>query len=428
MKGEKNIERNHKSKRIGRQLFLFLKTAFAFCSSLAYTFDGYFFRWVNTVLILAGGNSERFGCNKLLEFLGEKSVIVRSVQKFLDHPGVSQVFVVGGEAIQKELKNFSKSLLFGSPGKNRYESLQSGLFVLQKYCEEKHIPSSSVKVLVHNGANPFVTPEEISAVLSSLFPNTAVAVGRQIFGTIRRISGERIEYLPREGLVEMETPQGAMLSDFQEWIFFWNKHFINEIPTDELELGIRAGASPVILPAAIGNRKITRREDISLLSFLSKREIRTGVGIDSHAFEKEKKCILCGIEIPEADGFSANSDGDVALHALSNALSSAYGGDSFSRIADPLCKNGVTDSAVYLSEIFNALLQRGGRIEHIAIAFEGSRPRLERHFLAMRQYLAKLLRISPNSIGLTATSGEGIELEEGKALRVVAIATVSFVH
>jgi 2-C-methyl-D-erythritol 2,4-cyclodiphosphate synthase len=382
---------------------------------------------VQIVLILSGGTSERFGRNKLLEVFGGESVIVRTVRAFVYHPELIQIFIVGGKEIQEELKDFSSSLIFAHSGRNRYESLQNGLDAIKKWSEEKAFSHSSIKVLVHNGANPLVSPEEISSVFSAITLQTVVGVGRQIFGTVRRICGKHIQSIPREGILEMETPQGAIFSDFEEWISFWNTKFADQIPSDEIELGIRSGAAVVILPAENRNRKITRQEDMGLLSsFLPKRAIRTGIGIDSHAFEKGKKCMLCRVEIRGSDGFFGNSDGDVALHALANALSSAFGGDSFSHIADPLCKKGIIDSAVYIREIMSILLQKKGKVEHIALAFEGSRPSLEQHFSVMRACLVKLLQISSDCIGLTATSGEGTELEKGDALRVIAIATVSF--
>ena len=78
--------------------------------------------------------------------------------------------------------------------------------------------------------------------------------------------------------------------------------------------------------------------------------VRIGFGTDSHEFEKtkQKPLILGGVKISNTDGMKANSDGDVILHSLFNAISQACGGHSLGYYADPLFKKGVTDSKEYL--------------------------------------------------------------------------------
>ena len=75
--------------------------------------------------------------------------------------------------------------------------------------------------------------------------------------------------------------------------------------------------------------------------------IRVGLGQDSHVFEPDdsiKPLILGGVTFPGVPGLKANSDGDVVLHAIFNALSSAVGRRSLGIYADPICATGVTDS------------------------------------------------------------------------------------
>ena len=76
--------------------------------------------------------------------------------------------------------------------------------------------------------------------------------------------------------------------------------------------------------------------------------VRTGLGEDSHRFlppESTKPCIIGGLIFPDVPGFNANSDGDVAYHAICNAISSLTGVLILGDIADHLClTNGITDS------------------------------------------------------------------------------------
>ena len=82
---------------------------------------------------------------------------------------------------------------------------------------------------------------------------------------------------------------------------------------------------------------------------------RIGIGQDSHKFERErnKPLILGGVKIPDEIGLLASSDGDVFLHSICNALSSAIGGDSLGTWADSMClEKKVTDSKEYVNYIF----------------------------------------------------------------------------
>ena len=79
---------------------------------------------------------------------------------------------------------------------------------------------------------------------------------------------------------------------------------------------------------------------------------RVGIGQDSHKFAKKKPLILGGVKVADKGGLEGNSDSDVILHSLCNALSSAIGGDSLSTWSDNMCKRGIKDSQKYVEYIF----------------------------------------------------------------------------
>jgi 2-C-methyl-D-erythritol 2,4-cyclodiphosphate synthase len=137
---------------------------------------------------------------------------------------------------------------------------------------------------------------------------------------------------------------------------------------------------------------------------------RVGIGQDSHRFLPEdsaKPCIIGGIIFEEVPGLAADSDGDVVLHALCNAITSLTGVPILGGIAAELChKDGITDSQVYLKK---ALATLGGqKIEHVSIAIEGKRPRLEAGILSIRIKIAEILQTDLSQVGLTITSGDGL--------------------
>ena len=115
-------------------------------------------------------------------------------------------------------------------------------------------------------------------------------------------------------------------------------------------------------------------------------------------------------------------NGDVILHALTNAISSALGGGSLSTFADGMCRRGIRDSKKYLEVIFKKMKKEGFEIENLAISIEGKRPKLEKHFFKIRKSLSELLEIDFKKIGLTVTTGEGLTaFGRGEGLQVFVV-------
>lgn len=153
---------------------------------------------------------------------------------------------------------------------------------------------------------------------------------------------------------------------------------------------------------------------------------RTGLGQDSHRFLNEgtsKPCILAGVIFEEVPGLEANSDGDVVFHALCNAISSVTGELILGKIADDLYhKNGITDSEIYLKEAVKTLKHQ--RIVHVAISIEAKRPKILPKLEDMRANTARVLNLSIDQVGITATTGEGLtDFGCGAGIQCFAIIT-----
>lgn len=139
-------------------------------------------------------------------------------------------------------------------------------------------------------------------------------------------------------------------------------------------------------------------------------KIRVGIGQDSHRFlpaESSKLCVIGGLVFENVPGLSADSDGDVVLHAICNAITSVTGVPILGGIAQDLClKEGITDSRVYLERAAKTLGNQ--EIEHIALTLEGKRPRMQARLDEMRLNIAMLLKLELSQIGITVTSGDGL--------------------
>ncbi|MBD3320103.1 MAG: 2-C-methyl-D-erythritol 2,4-cyclodiphosphate synthase [Chitinivibrionales bacterium] len=153
--------------------------------------------------------------------------------------------------------------------------------------------------------------------------------------------------------------------------------------------------------------------------------VKTGIGHDSHPFEAHmhKKLVLGGVSISGCPGLQGNSDGDVVLHAITNAVSGITGVNVLGEMADTLClKRGVTDSTAYLKK---ALEYCGGfSVNHVSVSIEARIPKLQPHIAAMKESIAAILGLASPDIGITATTGEGMSsFGRGEGILAMAIVT-----
>lgn len=156
------------------------------------------------------------------------------------------------------------------------------------------------------------------------------------------------------------------------------------------------------------------------------KKIRTGIGQDSHRFlpsDSSKPCVIAGVIFDDAPGFNANSDGDVVLHAICNAITSLTGVLILGALADDLClKDGITDSEVYLLEAMKTMGNQ--KISHIAITLEGKKPKFKEKLIEMRKNIARIMKLDITEVGITATSGEGLtDFGCGDGVQCFAIVT-----
>ncbi len=155
--------------------------------------------------------------------------------------------------------------------------------------------------------------------------------------------------------------------------------------------------------------------------------MKVGIGQDSHRFDFEddtKKLVLGGVVFEGCPPLQGNSDADVVLHSITNAISGVTCVNILGKISDDMCfKQGITDSREYLREALKYL--NHGRIVHVSISIECLIPKITPKIGEMRQSIAKLLDIPENCVGITATTGEGLtQFGQGKGIQVFSCVTV----
>lgn len=153
--------------------------------------------------------------------------------------------------------------------------------------------------------------------------------------------------------------------------------------------------------------------------------MKVAIGQDSHRIDyknKNKNLLLGGVEFDEDYSLDGNSDADVVLHSITNAISGITCVNILGSIADNMCKNGITNSEEYLKE---ALKYLDDKIVHLSISIECKIPKISPKIDEMRKNIARILNISENQIGITATTGEGLtDCGKGKGISVFSCITV----
>jgi len=153
--------------------------------------------------------------------------------------------------------------------------------------------------------------------------------------------------------------------------------------------------------------------------------IRIGQGFDVHAFGPGDQIVLGGITIPFNRGFVAHSDGDVLLHALTDALLGAAGlGDIGQWFPDTDEQYKNADSAVLLTTVWRAICDQGWQLGNADMTIIAQRPKLSPYREDIRQNIARILNVRAELIGLKATTTESLGFvgrEEGVASQAVVL-------
>lgn len=153
--------------------------------------------------------------------------------------------------------------------------------------------------------------------------------------------------------------------------------------------------------------------------------IRIGQGFDVHAFTAGDHVMLGGVRIPHSQGLKAHSDGDVALHALADALLGALAlGDigHFFPDTDPAWRG--EDSAVLLEQVYAHITAAGYQLGNADLTLIAQRPKMAPHIDAMRARIAALLNADIDQVSVKATTTEQLGFtgrEEGIAVTAVVL-------
>lgn len=213
------------------------------------------------VIVPAAGKGTRLGGErKQFRLLGEKPLLIRSIEVFQYHPDIDLIAVAGppGEEalVQSRLEaaGLSKAKIVVAGGGSRQDSVGAALDAL---------PGSVEVVLVHDGVRPFVAADQIANIIGAVRNEGAAALAIPVADTLRHGQhGDFGSTQSRDGLYRMQTPQACRRDWFDQAHAFARTNAIQA--TDDVDLMQRAGYTVKIIEGSSLNIKITTRADWEL--------------------------------------------------------------------------------------------------------------------------------------------------------------------
>ncbi len=364
----------------------------------------------SAVLVCAGkGERANFGFNKLLKEIDGVPVFQKTLYAFSSHPLIDEIIVVCSEEDESAFKAIAEKLgakvKFVRGGKDRSASVENGVNA-----------AGGDTVAVHDGARPFVSAKIITDCV-----NSAIGFGSGVACVPATDTTAKIAYdgedkyivsAARDNIYKVQTPQA------------FNKNLLlkafslktgDEVFTDESGLFAKYIGRCRAVNGEERNRKLTTAED-----FAPGENLRAGVGFDLHRLVEGRKLVLGGIEIPNDKGLLGHSDADVLLHAVSDALlSSASLGDIGKHFPDTDEKYKGVSSVILFDKVKEMLEENGYKIVNVSAVIMAQKPKLSPFVKAMTENLASLCGVTPDRVGITCTTLEGIGTvgrEEGIAV------------
>ena len=368
-------------------------------------------------IIAAAGMGHRLGANlpKSLVKLIDKTLLEHAVANLAP---VAQLLIVtapaGYEKEYKKLLGEEVEVITG--GVLRSDSIRIAI---------AKIPNNYEYVLVHDAARALASTRLASEVINQLIRGQqAVIPTLEVIDTIKEVDNQGYvrNTLNRASLKIVQTPQGFNRSVLER------AHQASEDATDDAALVEALGIKVKTIAGEDQAFKITTKGDIkTAINFLlpdNQKQLRVGIGVDAHAFseDKKRKLALAGLIWPDEIGLDGHSDGDVAAHAICDALLSAADlGDLGSNFGVADSKYKGATGAQMLGETLAKVIASGFEIENVSVQIVGNRPKIAPKRAQAISALSKALAGAKVSLAATSTDGLGFT-GEGKGLSAIATA------
>ena len=378
-------------------------------------------------VVVAAGQGVRVGGDLPKQFrrVAGQTLLERALSAFADVPNIAFVQPVvrpNDLALVRALSHDLNVLEPVSGGTTRQASVRAGLEAL--------LPRSPDVVLVHDAARPFASVDLIARAIAAVEKTGAAVPALPVTDTVKRVdeAGMVAATVDRNAIRLVQTPQAfafpALLQAHRDAAAQGRSDF-----TDDAALAEWAGMKVSVFAGEPGNIKLTTPEDFARAEAMQSAvlgDVRTGSGLDVHAFGPGDHVILGGIRIPHGKALTGHSDADVALHALTDAILGALAdGDIGAHFppSDPQWRGASSDR--FLAFAVERVRARGGRIAHLDLTIVCEAPRIGEHRDAMRTSIARLAGIDIDRVAVKATTSEKLGFTgRGEGIAAYATATV----
>ena len=186
------------------------------------------------------------------------------------------------------------------------------------------------------------------------------------------------------------------------------------------------GNIKVTLPADLQRAEAAIRARMGGAAGAAATSTRIGIGHDSHPFGPGSPLVLGGVDLPGAPRLHGHSDGDVALHAVCDAVLGAAGLGDLGRLfpAGPSTPQGIASTSM-LADVVARVAAAGFRPASLDLTIVAARPRLGDRLAAMRDAIAAALDLDPAFVNVKASTGnlDGMA-GAGRGISAVAIVTL----
>jgi 2-C-methyl-D-erythritol 4-phosphate cytidylyltransferase/2-C-methyl-D-erythritol 2,4-cyclodiphosphate synthase len=369
------------------------------------------------------------GGDKLLAMIDGRPLLAHTIAAIERPDAIGSIVVVTTDDRRRALVAGgwvdASRTTFVDGGERRQDSVRAGFATLERVAPD---PNGDRIVLVHDGARPAVGESLVEDVIAATERVGAAVPVVPVSDTIKRVVDGRVgATVDRSDLVAAQTPQGVRRGLLREALA--TAAAADGTWTDEAALLEACNIAVHVVPGDPANLKVTVRDDLDRVANLlagGGTTRRTGLGQDSHPFGPGSPLRLGGIELHGAPALHGHSDGDVALHALADALLGAAGSGDLGRLfpAGPSTPRGA-DSRELLAAVVARLAGDGWRPAGVDLTIVAARPRLGPHLDAMREAIAVTLGLPVEAVSVKASTGnlDGAE-GAGRAVSALAVATI----
>ncbi len=383
-----------------------------------------------TAIVPAAGVGSRMKADRPKQYLllNGKTVLEHTIEQLLAFPLVNKVVVAitDGDPYFPELTLVHDNRVIRvSGGKERADSVLSGLSYVQEH-------QLSEWVMVHDAARPCIRHSDIDKLIAEVIPE-------HIGGILASPVRDTMKHATQAQCIETTIDRSVL------WHALTPQLFTTELLYSALQTGLDKnlsitdessaielmGYQPKLVQGRADNLKITQPEDLDLAEFyLQKNEkgnqiMRIGHGFDVHKFGGEGPVIIGGVSVPYEQGLIAHSDGDVALHALCDALLGAIAeGDIGRHFPDTDDKWKGADSRALLRDVYRRVKEKGFVLGNADVTIIAQAPKMAPHIQAMCNAIAEDLETELDNVNVKATTSERLGFtgrKEGIACEAVVL-------